>query len=175
MGSRADDLADRVEQQRQAIGEKLDRLSHRIEDDASSAGETLKADTKRILPEDFDLRQQARERPFTLVLSALGVGTVLGMASESMPSRGQVGRGIERGREHLGEIGPDGRDGGGALGAAMGTVLGAATAPLATAMQDVVEDLTRQVTGGLINGERRSEPQNGARGTESPRAERAEP
>jgi hypothetical protein len=144
MGSRADRLAHEIEQRRTNASRKLDEVAGRMQRDAVLARD----DARQRLPGGgFDLHRQARERPRTLLLGALGLGTALGMMSESLS--------MPRSGGHQQDQGGRQQQHGGGGGGALGSLMGSATGPLVGAVQSQIEDFARQIMGGVAEKERR--------------------
>lgn len=106
MGKKPGDIEQEIAAKREAISRKIDEIAERGSEDAQELNERFQE-----IYNDLPLKDVAHDHPFLTVAGALGVGVVLGMASESV-SLGGDGRSssddLYRERERS-------RDGGGGL------------------------------------------------------------
>jgi ElaB/YqjD/DUF883 family membrane-anchored ribosome-binding protein len=145
MGAKSAEIEREIEAHRQAITEKMERLEGRLRQDIEgmTGAFTERVDRVRDQVEEMRLTENIREHPLASVLTALGVGTLLGVVNEAPVSEDRQRQRAEGRREPRGETFVD-RFGGAISGTALMT------------MQDELSRFLREVMGGFSERERRA-------------------
>ena len=101
MGKKPDEIEREIEQQRLEISQKLDRLQGRVQHDIEAVKSTASEEVNTMFGRAtgaFDIKRQAEEHPLTLMAGGLGLGVLLGAASEGRSNGGHSSSGKNGGR-----------------------------------------------------------------------------
>ncbi|HXK34716.1 MAG TPA: hypothetical protein VNM91_11980 [Dehalococcoidia bacterium] len=133
MGKKSADIEREIAELRDSIATKIDRVRDRVRDDVkdfSSAAWDDVAERTRI-------GEHVEKRPMATLAAALGVGVLLGVASDGLLAGAQRGQQPEARTSHNGR-----REGG-----VIHTVAGTASGAVGGKLGDELRELLRQVLG----------------------------
>jgi hypothetical protein len=144
MGQDPDAIEREIRESRQRISQRISAVQRRVGDDIDS----LKRDAENEaniaageLKGLFDLQQQGSQHPYTLVAGGLGLGVLLGVASESI-SLGGNGRNNSNSNGQYRNNGSS-HDGGGENSGTLNGLMSCVLSLAANTFQDELKDLIR--------------------------------
>ena len=91
MGKDPAEIEREIAQKRSAIGSHIEGVQTRVRDDVAElrhSAEDQASATMEQTKSKLDFSAQAREHPLSMLTGALGLGVILGAASEGLPGSG---------------------------------------------------------------------------------------
>lgn len=143
MGKKPDEIQREIEKKRADIGQRIEGLQHRAQEDVQAVRAEAKDRSSHALEDakgqiSMDtVKQLVDEHTLSTMAGAVGVGVLLGVASEGFKSSGGGGgrNGHSNGRSNGASNG-----GGGGIAGIMASFMG----PAASTAQNELEDLVRE-------------------------------
>ena len=152
MGKTTADIEREIELQRELISRRLQNLEDRVSDDVRDTGKSVThkfESASQQVDETLHISEQVEQRPFTVLLGALGVGFMLGMMSDRGGGSRDSGAGKRKSvlRYDRGERGQQ-TDDGGIVSELMGTASGFISGTLGNELKDFVRDVLSELRDG---------------------------
>jgi ElaB/YqjD/DUF883 family membrane-anchored ribosome-binding protein len=139
MGRNPDEIEREIASRRAQITNHVQDVQHRVRDDVAEVKQTANQQATEAINQTkskLDLTGQTKEHPYTMLAGALGLGVVLGAASEGLPGGGNGSR-HSNGRN--GDSHSDGASSG-MLGGLVTSMLG----PTADTVRDELRNLVKE-------------------------------
>ena len=139
MGRNPDEIEREIARRRAEMTARIQGVQARVRDDVTSLKQTAEEQTSEAVNQTkakLDFSGQARERPYTMLAGALGLGVVLGAASEGIPGvSGSPQNGSRSASQSSSDNGSSGM-----LGGLVTSMLG----PTADTVRDELRELVRE-------------------------------
>ena len=132
----------KIAQKRSAIGSHIQGVQTRVRDDVTELRQTAEDQANATVQQTkskLDLNAQAREHPLSMLAGALGLGVILGAASEGLPGSGDSGNN-GRASHRPNSQASSGNDSGGLIGGLMGSMVGPAAETVRDELRQLVKD-----------------------------------
>jgi ElaB/YqjD/DUF883 family membrane-anchored ribosome-binding protein len=129
-----------IAERREHISSRIQGVQERVRNDVSEFKGTAKDQASNTLNQTkskLDFGSQTREHPYSMLAAATGLGVVLGIASEGLPSGGA---GSKPGSNNGASSNGGGGNGGGAIGGMVMSVIGPAADSIRDELQQVVRE-----------------------------------
>jgi hypothetical protein len=140
VGNNPAEIQRQIEAKRAQIGARIEGVQHRVRGDATDLKQSAEDQASATLEQaksKLNLSAQAQEHPLSMLTGALGLGVILGAASEGMPGRSD-------GRHDSGQASTSrsssNNSGDGMLGGLMMSAIG----PAAETVRDELRDLIKE-------------------------------
>jgi hypothetical protein len=143
MGKDPAEIERQIAQKRAALSARMDDVRHRVRSDVRDLQQSARDEATATVNETkrtLNINAQAKEHPLSMLTGALGLGVILGAASEGMPGGGRNGK-PENSRDYGGRSSSSSNDNGnGLLGGLMMSVAGPATETIRDEIQSLVKE-----------------------------------
>jgi len=140
VGKNPAEIEREIAQKRAAISAHIDDVQHRVRSDVSDLQETARREAGASVDEtkhSLNIGAQAQEHPLSMLTGALGLGVILGAASEGLPGGGSNGKN-DRSYDQRSSSSNDAGDG--LLGGLMMSVAGPATETIRDELRDLIKE-----------------------------------
>ena len=140
MGKDPAQIEREIAQKRSAIGSHIESVQTRVRDDVKELRHTAEEQANQTMEQTkskLDFSSQAQEHPLSMLAGALGLGVVLGAASEGLPGGGSSGN---RSQQRSNFQSSSNGGSGGMLNGLMGSVIGPAADTVRDELRELVKD-----------------------------------
>jgi len=173
VGKNPDEIEREIARKRSAIGSHMQDVQTRVRDDVVELRQSAEDQANHTMQQTkskLDLSAQTKEHPLSMVAGALGLGVILGAASEGLPGGGSSSNGNGRSSQGNGGHSSSSNGGGGMISGLVTSVIGPAGETVRDELRQLVKDgfETFKSNSGLNQNEGQQQPQGPAQGPTPP-------
>jgi hypothetical protein len=141
MGRNPDEIEREIASRRAQITNHVQDVQHRVRDDVAEVKQTANQHATEAINQTkskLDFKGQTKEHPYTMLAGALGLGALLGVASEGLSSGGNGSRPSNR------RSGDSYASSNGASSGMLGGLVTSMLGPTADTVRDELRDLVKE-------------------------------
>ena len=162
MGKKPAEIQHEIERKRAAIGSHIEDVQHRVRDDVTTlkhSAENQASQTVGQTKSKLDFSAQTQEHPLSMLTGALGLGVILGAASEGLPGNGKS-RSNDNGRRPGAHFEPSSSQNNNGGGGMLGNLMSSFISPAGETVRDELRELVKDGFAAFKNNSGLDQSQN---------------